>query len=199
MRMAGGDGEYKTAMVFPANSPMGTVKALTFSRKGPFDIKAAYSDESQLIPGTSKDLGTYRIELPASAEAKKVKVKAELTLHGTFVIKGATLEEEETYEEVIKEKRELPAEEAKEGEAEAPKEGDAPAENSEAGSPKEEKKDEKKDEWVEVKKSKKRTKRTELKIVPTGVPGLGEAKLQQHMDGESAIQAEMADIIETDE
>eukprot|EP00929_Paragymnodinium_shiwhaense_P082528 TRINITY_DN4351_c0_g2_i2.p1 TRINITY_DN4351_c0_g2~~TRINITY_DN4351_c0_g2_i2.p1 ORF type:complete len:827 (-),score=312.37 TRINITY_DN4351_c0_g2_i2:517-2997(-) len=197
------EGEFKTAVVFPTNSPMGTVKALTFVRSKPFDIKAEYADTTQLLPGTVKDLGTYRIELPACKEPKKVKVKAKLTLHGTFVIEDACLEEEETYEETVKEKREVPAE-AKEGEAaaEAPAEGNGAAAEGEA-SPKtegkEEKKDEKKVEWVEVKKTKKRTKRTELKIVKSGAPGLVDSMVQTHMDEESAIQAEMAEIIETDE
>merc|ERR1712048_30357 len=46
---------------------------------------------------------------------------------------------------------------------------------------------------------KKRTKKTEIKIVATGKPGLSSADLQKRIDEESAMQAEMAEIIETDE
>merc|ERR1712118_176114 len=89
---------------------MNVLKMLTFYHKGPFDIKAEYLDDKLLLPGTSKDLGTYKIDLAPQAEPKKVKVKAKLTLHGTFSIESAQLVEEEEYEETVKEKRELPAE-----------------------------------------------------------------------------------------
>lgn len=214
-QMTGGEGEYKTATVFPAGSQTNLLKMLTFYRKSGFDIKAEYADEKLLLPCTPKDLGSYNIELPPQGETKKVKVKAKLTLHGTFAIEGAQLVEEEEYEEVTKEKRELPAEEpaADAPAAEAKPDGDAPmpeaGKEGEAGEkkegeaeakPEEKKKEpEKKYEWVEVKKMKKRTKRTDLKITPTGAPGLPEAKLQQRADEETAMQVEMRDIIETDE
>merc|ERR1740138_1309880 len=60
-QMTGGEGEYKTATVFPAGSQMGVLKMLTFYRKGPFDVKAEYLDPSLLLPKTNKDLGTYKI------------------------------------------------------------------------------------------------------------------------------------------
>merc|ERR1711920_331600 len=128
-QMIGAEGEYKTAVVFPLGSSMNTLKLLTFYRKGPFEIKAEYVDESLLVPGTKKELGTYKIDLPAQSEAKKIKVKAKLTLHGMFMIESAQLVEEEEYEETVKEKKEIevPAEEG-EGEAkpeETPKEGEA--------------------------------------------------------------------------
>jgi heat shock protein 4 len=100
--------------------------------------------------------------------------------------------EDEEYEETVKEKRELPAEEAP---ADAPAEGEAQPEGKEG----EEKKKEPKYEWVDVKKMKKRQKRTELKITPVGTPGLPEDQVQKLMDAESAMQADMRDIIETDE
>merc|ERR1712054_651581 len=124
-RMEGGEGEYKTATVFPAGSMMNVVKMLTFYRKEPFDITAEYENPSLLAPGTAKELGVYRVELPPQAEPKKVKVKAKLTIHGTFAIDSAQLVEEEEYEETIKEKRELPPEEPKpEAEGEPKKEGE---------------------------------------------------------------------------
>jgi len=206
-RMGGAEGEYKTATVFPAGSAMNLLKMLTFYRKGPFEVKAEYADTSLLKPGVTKELGSYKVELPAQKEAKKVKVKAKLTLHGTFTLEGAQLLEEEEYEEKVKEKRELPAEEgAAEAPAEAPKEGDEPmGEKAEGEEGKEEKKEEpkkepeKKYEWVEVVKKKKRTKRTDLKLVTTGVPGLDAGVLQKQTDEESAMQADMREIIETDE
>jgi len=197
-QMAGGEGEYKTATVFPAGSTMNVLKMLTFYRKGPFDIKAEYCDDAVLLPGTAKELGTYKIELSPQDTAKKIKVKAKLTLHGTFTIEGAQLVEEEEYEETIKEKRELPAEEGA-AEAEAKPEGEA-TEAAEGEKKEEEKKEpEKKYEWVDVVKKKRRTKKTDLTVTVTNKPGLSEASLQKLMDEESAMQAEMKEIIETDE
>merc|ERR1712185_721554 len=98
---------------------------LTFYRKEAFDVTAEYVDPSALSPGTAKELGVYRIELPPQPEPKKVKVKSKMTLHGIFAIDSAQLVEEEEYEETIKEKRELPPEEPKpEAEAEPKKEGE---------------------------------------------------------------------------
>merc|ERR1712050_113158 len=105
--MGGGEGEYKTATVFPVGSNLNVLKMLTFYRKGPFDVKAEYADETQLLPMTPKELGTFKIELPPQTEAKKIKVRAKLTLHGTFTIEGAQMVEEEEYEETVKEKREI--------------------------------------------------------------------------------------------
>merc|ERR1711957_880200 len=138
----------------------------------------------------------YRIELPAQSEPKKVKVRAKLTVHGTFVIDSAQLIEEEEYEESVKEKRELPPDEPKpEAEAEAKKEGEGDA-AAEGDAKKEEKKEpEKKYEWVEVKKTKKRTKRTDLVINISGKPGLKTQDIQKLMDAETAMHSEMKEII----
>merc|ERR1719387_5620 len=128
-QMTGGEGEYKTATVFPAGSQMNVLKMLTFYRKGPFDVKAEYLDDKLLLPGTSKDLGTYKIELPPQTEPKKIKVKAKLTLNGCFTVESAQLVEKEEYEETVKEKRELPPDETPpdaEPAAEEKKDGDAP-------------------------------------------------------------------------
>mmetsp|Transcript_73751 Transcript_73751/g.240188 ORF Transcript_73751/g.240188 Transcript_73751/m.240188 type:complete len:831 (-) Transcript_73751:101-2593(-) len=196
-RMEGAEGEYKTATVFPAGSQTNCLKMLTFYRKGPFEVKAEFSPDSALLPLTPRELGTYKIELPPSAEAKKVKVRAKLTINGTFQIEGAQLIEEEEYEEITKEKREIPAAETEAPAAEAPAEGEEKKEGE--GEKKEEKKEEKKYEWVDVKKMKKRTKRTDLKVTASGVPGLSGEYMQRLMDAESAMQTEMRDIVETDE
>jgi len=149
-------------------------------------------------------------------------VRARLTLHGTFAIEGAQMIEEEEYEEVVKEKRELPPSPAADGDAEMkPADGEgaeakaAEGEDAQASpetngdkaedgtekkaEPAEKKEPEKKFEWVDVKKTKKRTKRTDLKITPSSCPGLGADKIQKLMDAETAMQAEMREIVETDE
>merc|ERR1711933_648573 len=110
---------------------------------------------------------------------------------------SAQIVEEEEYEETVKEKRELPPEEVK-------TEPETPAENSEEKKKGEEKQEEKKEpekkyEWVDVKKMKKRTKRTDLKVIATGTPGLVDTVLNKSQDEETAMQVEMKDIIETDE
>lgn len=208
--MAAAEGEYKTATVFPAGSAMNTCKLLTFYRKGPFEIKAEYVDESLLIPGTGKCLGAYKIDIPPQSEPKKVKVKANLTIHGTFTISSAQIVETEEYEETRKEKREVEPtpeeiakaeEEAKAAAEAAPAaEGAPPAEGAEGEKKEPEKKaPEKKYEWVDVTKKKTRSKHTDVPIIPSNVPGLPAAELQKRMDEESAMQADMAEIIETDE
>jgi len=213
VQMAGAEGEFKLAPVFPANSAMNTLKLLTFYRKGPIDMKMEYADTTSLVPGTKKQLGNFKVELAPSVDAKKVKVKAKLNLHGTFCIESAQMVEEEEYEEIVKEKREIEvpveetpaAEQSPDQEASAPKpegEGEAEGEAKEGeGEKKEEEKKapEKKYEWVDVKKMKKRTKRTDLNIVEKDRPGLPGDIVQKQMDEESAMQAEMKDIIETDE
>eukprot|EP00438_Fugacium_kawagutii_P022490 Skav229697 [mRNA] locus=scaffold3722:241279:252077:- [translate_table: standard] len=82
-------GEYKTMTVFPRNSQMGTVKMLTFYRKGPFDLKLEYEDTSawdqgcgRLVEGVGKHLGNFkawvhqpRVDLAPAADTKKIKVK----------------------------------------------------------------------------------------------------------------------------
>merc|ERR1719183_3289856 len=87
---------------------MGVVKMLTFNKLGPFEINAQYADPAALLPGTSTDIGTWRIDVPSSYKVQKVKVKAELTIHGTFRIADAQLVEDEEYQETVEVKRELP-------------------------------------------------------------------------------------------
>jgi len=202
-KMGGADGEYKTAQVFPAGSALNTVKLMTFFRNGPFDIKAEFTDDSSLLPLTTKDLGTFKVELPPQTETKKVKVKAKLTMHGTFAIETAQMVEEEEYEEFVKEKRELPPspepevpeeKEAMKEEPKAEEDGDAPMPDQE-----EAEKKEPKFEWVDVVRKKKRTKRTDLNISKSNTPGLSDADVQKREDEETAIIAEMKEIVETDE
>merc|ERR1740138_1254008 len=57
-QMTGGEGEYKTATVFPAGAQMNLLKMLTFYRKAPFDVKAEYPAGTQVLPMTDLQLGT---------------------------------------------------------------------------------------------------------------------------------------------
>merc|ERR1711972_1227051 len=72
-------------------------------------------------------------------------------------------------------------------------------EGTEAKTEEKPKEPEKKYEWVDVVRKKKRTKRTDLTITAQGKPGLSPANVQKRMDEETAMQAEMREIIETDE
>jgi len=226
-QMVGGEGEYKTAVIFPAGSTLGTTKMLTFNRTGDFEMKAEYVDANALLPDTPKELGSFKIVLPKQDVVKKVKVKAMLTGHCMFSVEGAQLVEEEEYEEMTKEKRELPPEETAE---EAPKaEGGEPAaggkaeakpdapmadkgdtqdgekenaektgEGTEQKAP-EKKAPEKKYEWVEVMKKKRRTKKTDLVIDASNRPGLSATALEARTSEETAMKSEMKELIETDE
>mmetsp|Transcript_72609 Transcript_72609/g.170230 ORF Transcript_72609/g.170230 Transcript_72609/m.170230 type:complete len:757 (+) Transcript_72609:90-2360(+) len=91
-----GNGNTKdvTSVVFSTDSVLNLLKVITFKRKAPFDLKVSYAAD-KLPSGTSKDLGTYTIEVPLQDAPKKVKVKTALTLHGTFTVQSAHLVEEE--------------------------------------------------------------------------------------------------------
>lgn len=140
-------------------------------------------------------------------------MKAKLTQHGTFSIESAQMVEEEEYEETVKEKQEIPPDEAvdadkKEGEAkpdepmpeasgDEKKEGDAKEGEDTKPEVKEEKPPEKKYKWVEVKKMKKRTKRTDLTISTTGCVGLDKTIVQKRKDNETAMISEMKEFVDT--
>merc|ERR1712217_563454 len=125
-------GDQKAAAVFPAGTSMNMLKILTFWRKRPFDLMADYVDEKLLLPGTSKALGKFRIDMPELPEPKRVKVKAKLTQHGTFSVEGAMIVEEEEYDDKVKEKREIPPDPEEEKE----EEDDADAAKDVEGAPK---------------------------------------------------------------
>ena len=148
--------------------------------------------------------------------------------HGVFSISEATLVEIEEYEETIKEKREIVEEEpepaaadAAGAEGEEKKEADAPMPDAEGGdaAPDAEKKEgekakpaeaEKKEEapkpkkevkyeWVDVKKAKKRTKRTPLAVIASERPGLKAEAMIAQKDEESKMQTESAEVKENDD
>eukprot|EP00747_Dinoflagellata_sp_TGD_P110146 gnl/TRDRNA2_/TRDRNA2_170883_c0_seq2.p1 gnl/TRDRNA2_/TRDRNA2_170883_c0~~gnl/TRDRNA2_/TRDRNA2_170883_c0_seq2.p1 ORF type:complete len:638 (-),score=230.19 gnl/TRDRNA2_/TRDRNA2_170883_c0_seq2:54-1967(-) len=206
------DGDKSSAVVFPENSTLNVTKMLTFWRKTPFELKASYKDEKALMPSVSPNLGKFMVELSPQEKAAKVKVRVKLTLHGTFAVEGAQLVEDEEYEETVKEKRELPPDpeaETKEGEEKAEekkdgaegengdKKGDEPMPDAQEEAPK--KKEEKKYEWVDVVKKKKRTKKTDIRITSSDLPGLTPEKIQVLKDCETAMIAEQREIVETDE
>lgn len=193
--MLGGDGEYKIANLFPAGSMMNMVKLLTFYRNGPFELKAQHADDGPLLPKQSKELGTYRIEVPAQTEARKIKVKAKMSLNGIFTVEGAQMLLEDEYEETVKEKREIPAEadakpegEKAEGEAAADAKPEEPAKEAE-----------KKFEWVDVVQKKVKITRVDLVVTSTGKVGMSADLVQKKMAEEAKMQADMKDILESDE
>ncbi|CAD7928457.1 unnamed protein product [Amoebophrya sp. A25] len=207
----------KSMEVFDATKDkMNARKYITWYRHNPFDLGAKYTAD-----GTS--IGQYRIEMGEHAEKKKVKIEAKMSIHGIFSVDSATIVETEEYEEVVKEKREIVEEAgdvAMEGGAE--KQGEAgngenkeqtngtPSETSSAaaegasqdGEKKEETKKEEpkkpKYEWVEVKKPKKRTKRTPLVVTPSGNPGTGEKLMAAFKDVESKLLSDTKDVKEND-
>merc|ERR1719440_243587 len=88
---------------------MNMIKLMTFFRKEPFDIKAQIAEDGPLLPKTSKELGSYRIEVPVQGQQQKIKVQAKMSMNGMFTIEKAQLCLEEEYEETVKEQREVGA------------------------------------------------------------------------------------------
>lgn len=81
-----------------------------------------------------------------------------------------------------------------------PEEGDVDMEKKEPETKAPEKKvREKRYEWVDVVRKKRRTKKTDLPVSKTGVPGYSEDLIQKRQDEEFAMQAEMREILDTDE
>ena len=169
---------HKSVVVFPRKSPMNVTKVLTFYRNQPFDITAEYADPDMLPIGTSPVLGKYHLAVPSSAENYKVKVKARLTLHGTFQIESAHIVEIEEYDEIVKEKVDVtmkpPTEESA---ADQPAADETGAEQPAAP------------EFIEVIKKKKREKKTEIKISCSSTNGLPVEALAKAIDSESAMIA----------
>ena len=91
----------KRVVVFPRKSPMNVTKVLTFYRNGPFDVVAEYADPEMLPVGTSPILGKFHFAIPSAEVNHKVKVRAKLTLHGTFSIESANIIEIEEYDEPV--------------------------------------------------------------------------------------------------
>ena len=141
----------KTAILFQRKAKLGSGKTLTFMRDRPFELQVSYAHPESLLPGTPVVLGHYRLEMPAEFLGKptKVKVRAELTGNGVFILDGAHALVEEECEEIVKEQR--------------PKEGGAEGEM----------------ETVEVTQKKMRAKKVEIPVIATGTVGYSKDQVSQ--------------------
>ena len=160
-------------LVFPKGNTVPSTKVLTFSRAGPFDLEARYSDPSTLPGSTSPWIGkaTFKNVAKTSAgEPATVKVKARLNLHGILSFEGAYLHEEtEKVEEV-------PADVPMDGEAAAPVEGEAPP----------------------AKKTKKVVKKTDIPVV-AGYATIDQSVVNQYTEAEGQMSATDKLVTETED
>eukprot|EP00927_Polykrikos_kofoidii_P053974 TRINITY_DN48480_c0_g1_i1.p1 TRINITY_DN48480_c0_g1~~TRINITY_DN48480_c0_g1_i1.p1 ORF type:complete len:853 (-),score=173.97 TRINITY_DN48480_c0_g1_i1:260-2509(-) len=184
----------RSAVVFPQNSLTNTVKVMTLFRKDTFEVKARYGNEAALPEGISHDLGTYKIELPAQQEAKKVKVKAALSVHGTFSIESAQLVEDFAGDCVENDN----GSNADGGDGKGNKSADDEAvatrndvEASSAGS------DVKRPAKDEARGGIHKRRRTNLVVTSTGCPGMSAEKLRKHTEEEEAMRADMKEVIDS--
>ncbi|WFC94414.1 adenyl-nucleotide exchange factor sse1 [Malassezia brasiliensis] len=96
--------EENELVVFAKNNPVPSTKILTFYRKEPFTLEAAYADPAHLPIGTQPSLGKVSIDKVApnaQGDHSIVKVKARLNLHGVLNVESAyTVDEVEKEEEV---------------------------------------------------------------------------------------------------
>ncbi|KAI3627107.1 adenyl-nucleotide exchange factor sse1 [Malassezia furfur] len=96
--------EENELVVFSKNNPVPSTKILTFYRKEPFTLEAAYADPAHLPIGTQPALGRVSIDKVApnaQGDHSIVKVKARLNLHGVLNVESAyTVDEVEKEEEV---------------------------------------------------------------------------------------------------
>lgn len=110
--------EENELVVFSKNNPVPSTKILTFYRKEPFALDAAYADPARLPVGFKPELGKVGIENVApnaQGDHSIVKVKARLNLHGVLNVESAY-----TVDEIEKEE-EVPVEGAQQVEGEPPK------------------------------------------------------------------------------
>lgn len=112
-KTAGIPDDETSLVVWKRNNPVPSTKILTFYRKEPFSLQAAYVDPAGL-PGKKVNpwIATYTIKdvtPTASGDFSLVKVKARVNLHGVLNVEAAYTMEEVEVEEVIPEE-ELPKE-----------------------------------------------------------------------------------------
>ncbi|EER12902.1 conserved hypothetical protein [Perkinsus marinus ATCC 50983] len=202
---------------------------LTFYRKEAFELWAQYTNSED--HGDDASLGRYTIQVPHNSEndegPKKIKVRAKLSLHGTFSIENAIMIEEEEYQVVEKERRRrrpinketnddenmvdaspsaaaatttITNDDVNMQPAEAPA---APAAASGISNEMEGKGDEfeedEEEELVEVTKIKTRTKKTDIPIIRSGLPGMSEDRLRAAEDDELKMRNIDREVAETDE
>lgn len=108
-----GDDEDTELVVFHKNNPIPSTKALTFYRKGPFQVQAAYADPS-VLPGSINpwiaQFSAKQVPQIIEGDASVVKVRTRLSHNGILSFEGAYVEE-------IEEKEAMPVD----GEEDAPK------------------------------------------------------------------------------
>ncbi|KAF9478363.1 heat shock protein 70 [Pholiota conissans] len=89
-------------LVFPQGNTIPSTKVLSFYRKEPFTIEAAYADPS-LLPGTINPwVGTFiakEVPVAPNGDATCVKLRTRLNLHGIMSFENAYVEEIEEKEE----------------------------------------------------------------------------------------------------
>ncbi|KAF4698985.1 hypothetical protein FOZ62_027282, partial [Perkinsus olseni] len=219
---ADGSASIKRTEVFQPRSTLNMVKMLTFYRKDAFDLWAQYRN--------SKDasLGRFTVQVnphhSGHGGPKKIKVRAKLSLHGTFSIENATMIEEEEYQVVEKERRPKEKQQqqqqqpatttttttttgADDDDVNMPDASPSATTTTNAdhdvnmqpaetaAAPS----DKEEYEEVEVTKTKTRTKKTEIPIIRCGVPGMTEEQLIAAEDDESKMRGVDREVAETDE
>ncbi|EER16782.1 Cg4 protein, putative [Perkinsus marinus ATCC 50983] len=218
----------KRTEVFPPRSTLNTVKMLTFYRKEAFELWAQYTNSED--HGDDASLGRYTIQVPHNSEndegPKKIKVRAKLSLHGTFSIENAIMIEEEEYQVVEKERRRrrpinketnddenmvdaspsaaaatttITNDDVNMQPAEAPAAPAASGISSEKEGKGDEFEEDEEEELVEVTKIKTRTKKTDIPIIRSGLPGMSEDRLRAAEDDELKMRNIDREVAETDE
>lgn len=95
------DDEDTHLVVFPKGNPIPSTKALSFSRKAPFQLEACYVDPTELPGAINPWLAQFsakKVEPTANGDAPIVKVRARLNQHGILSFEGAYVEEIEEVE-----------------------------------------------------------------------------------------------------
>mmetsp|Transcript_81067 Transcript_81067/g.169278 ORF Transcript_81067/g.169278 Transcript_81067/m.169278 type:complete len:802 (-) Transcript_81067:353-2758(-) len=166
----------KSAVIFPQNSLMNLTKVLSFFRSSSFELHATYAgDANQDLPQElPRRLGTYRVELPDLPEKKKVKVRASLTLHGTFEVTSAHL-----MDDAVAEQR---------GVEDVDTDGGSKAESGNGGV---------KRKSTGGQEGRRCLRRVELAVKPLNAPGLTPEQLALSRQAEERMIQESRDIEET--
>lgn len=93
------DGEPKTDIMFGANTPFPSKKAITLLKNEPFSVNLSYDPaDARIPPHFNRALGKYTVELPKTEERRKVKLHISMNLHGLVAVDSAILHEDEEYE-----------------------------------------------------------------------------------------------------
>ncbi|KAG7095173.1 hypothetical protein E1B28_005952 [Marasmius oreades] len=89
-------------IVFGSGNPIPSTKILSFYRKEPFEIEAAYAEPSQLPGGINPWVGKFTakdVPLEANGDATCVKLKTRLNAHGIMSFENAYIEHIEEKED----------------------------------------------------------------------------------------------------